>query len=55
MCHLLIITVPKSARDNTSLDLLSYTEYAVNIQFHIPVCIMYILYDYIFSDYVAVC
>ena len=43
MCHLLIITVPKSAQDNTSLDLLSYTEYAVNIQFHIPVCIMYII------------
>ena len=43
MCRLLIIIVPKSAQDNTSLDLLSYTEYAVNIQFHIPVCIMYII------------
>ena len=37
MCHLLIISVPKSAQDNASLDLLSYTEYAVIIQFHIPV------------------
>ena len=55
MCHLLIITVPKSAQDNTSLDLLSYTEYAVNIQFHIPVCIMYIIWLYFFPDYIAVC
>ena len=39
-------TVPKSAQDNTSLDLLSYTEYAVNIQFHIPVCIMYYYNDF---------
>ena len=37
MCHLLIIPVPKSAQDNASLDLLSYTQYAVIIQFHIPV------------------
>ena len=43
MCHLLIITVPKSAQDNTSLDILFYTEYAVIIQFNIPVCSMYIL------------
>ena len=55
MCHLLIITVPKSAQDNTSLDLLSYTEYAVNIQFHIPVCIMYILYDFIFFQIILQC
>ena len=42
MCHLLIImyTVPKSAQDNTSLDILSYTEYSVIIQFSIPVCIV---------------
>ena len=42
MCHLLIIiyTVPKSAQDNTSLDILSYTEYSVIIQFNIPVCII---------------
>ena len=55
MCHLLIITVPKSAQDNTSLDLFSYTEYAVNIQFHIPVCIMYILYDFIFFQIILQC
>ena len=41
----LIISVPKSAQDNTSLDILFNTEYAVIIQFNIPVCIiiMYIL------------
>ena len=44
MCHLLIITVPKSAQDNTSLDILSYTEYAVIIQFKILVCSMYIIF-----------
>ena len=37
MPFLLIIPVPKSAQDNASLDLLSYTEYAVIIQFYIPV------------------
>ena len=41
MGHLFLIkTVPKSAQDNTSLDILSYTEYAVIVQFNIPVCIM---------------
>ena len=39
MCHLLLITAPKSAQDNSSFDILSYTEYAVIIQFNIPVCI----------------
>ena len=37
----LIITVPKSTQNNSSLDILSYTEYAIIIQFNIPVCIMY--------------
>ena len=47
--------VPKSAQDNTSLDILSYTEYAVNIQFHIPVCIIMYYYDFtILPDYIAV-
>ena len=44
LCHLFInYTVPKSAQDNSSLDILSYTEYSVIIQFNIPVCIVYIL------------
>ena len=42
MYHLLLITVPKSAQDNSSFDILSYTEYAVIIQFNIPVCISYV-------------
>ena len=55
--YFLIITVPKSAQDNTSLDILSYTDYAVIIQFNIPVCIMYIIIlTLIFiSGYIAVC
>ena len=44
MCHLLIITVPKSAQDNTSLVIVSFTEYAIIIQFNIPVCIIYVVY-----------
>ena len=44
MCHLLIITVPKSAQDNTSFVIVSYTEYAIIIQFNIPVCIIYVVY-----------
>ena len=57
MCHLLIITVPKSAQDNTSLVIVSYTEYAIIIQFNIPVCIIYVVYIHfvlIFADYIAV-
>ena len=58
MCHLLIIiyTVPKSAQDNTSLDILSYTEYSVIIvQFNIPVCIItHYMTLLFFADYIAV-
>ena len=40
MCHF-YNTVPISAQNNTSLDILFYAEHSVIIQFNIPVCIIY--------------